>query len=83
MSLEINSAETDALARELAAATGEDLETAVRRAVEERLARVPRRLTPERHAAVDAIFDRLARMAVIDPRSPEDIVGYGPDGWPP
>ncbi len=37
MSLEIRAPEADGLARELAAATGEDIETAVVRAIEERL----------------------------------------------
>ena len=36
MSLEIRALEADALARELAVATGEDIDTAVRRAIEER-----------------------------------------------
>jgi hypothetical protein len=28
------------------------------------------------------LFDRLARMAVIDDRSPDEIIGYGPNGLP-
>jgi hypothetical protein len=75
MSLEINSAETDALARELGSATGEDVETAVHRAVAERLARVPRKLDPARRKAVTAIFAELRGLPVRDPRSPEDIIG--------
>ncbi len=43
MSLEIHAPKADALARELATATGEDIDTAVVRAIEERLARTPRR----------------------------------------
>jgi antitoxin VapB len=82
MSLEINSTETDALARGLAAATGEDVETAVRRAVEERLARVPRKLDSARKKAVAAIFADLRRLPVLDPHPSDDIVGYGPDGLP-
>jgi antitoxin VapB len=82
MSLEINSAETDALARELASATGEDVETAVHRAVEERLARVPRKLDPARREAIAAVFAELRKLPVRDPRSADEIVGYGPDGLP-
>ena len=82
MSLEIRSPKVDALARELASATGEDINTAVERAIEERLARFPRQLPPERRAKLDALFDRLARLPVLDPRSADDILGYGPDGLP-
>ncbi|MGH6677896.1 MAG: type II toxin-antitoxin system VapB family antitoxin [Bradyrhizobium sp.] len=42
MSLEIHVPNADALARELAAATGEDIDTAVVRAIEERLAHAAR-----------------------------------------
>lgn len=82
MSLEIHAPEADALARELAAATGEDIDTAVVRALEERLARTPRRRGADGDAAIDALFDRLAQLPVIDHRSPEEIVGYGPGGLP-
>jgi antitoxin VapB len=82
MSLELNSPETDALVRELATATGEDVETAVRRAVEERLARVPRKLDTAQRKAVAAIFDELRHLPVLDARTADEIVGYGADGLP-
>ncbi len=82
MSLEIRSQKADALAKELAAATGEDVETAVERAIQERLARIPRRLSTEQQTQIDVLFDRLAQMRVLDGRSPDEIVGYGPDGVP-
>ena len=47
-SLEIHAPKVDALARELASATGEDIDTAVVRAIEERLARTPRGAPPMR-----------------------------------
>jgi antitoxin VapB len=81
MSLEIRAPKADALARELAAATGEDVDTAVVRAIEERLARTPRRHADD-DAAIEALFDRLAQMPVLDSRSPDEIIGYGPDGLP-
>ena len=62
--------------------TGEDVETAVERAIVERLARVPRPLPLESQAEIDVLFDRLARLPVLDARSPDEIVGYGPDGVP-
>ena len=52
-SLEIRAPEADALARELAAATGEDIDTAVVRAIEERLARAPRRRAAGDEAAIE------------------------------
>lgn len=82
MSLEIRAPKADALARELAAATGEDIDTAVIRAIEERLARIPRRRAASDAAAIEALFDRLARLPVLDRRSPEEIIGFGPDGLP-
>jgi antitoxin VapB len=82
MSLEIRSPKADALAHELATATGEDVDTAVLRAIEERLARIPRRLPADRQVEIDTLFERLASMPVRDARTPDEIVGYGPDGLP-
>jgi len=82
MSLEIRAQRADALARELAEATGEDIETAVVRAIEERLARTPRRSHGNETAAIEALFDRLARLPVLDRRTPDEIIGYGADGLP-
>jgi antitoxin VapB len=81
MSLEIRAPKAGVLARELAAATGEDVDTAVVRAIEERLARTPRRHA-DGDVAIEALFDRLAQMPVLDRRSPDEIIGYGPDGLP-
>ena len=82
MPLELRSAKADALARELATATGEDLETAVERAIEERLARIPRHPRKREQFEIDAIFDRLAQMPVLDERTPEEIIGYDETGVP-
>jgi len=80
MSLEIRSPKANALARELALATGEDIDTAVLKALEERLARIARPLSAERQTEIEALFDRLASMPVRDARTPDEIIGYGPDG---
>jgi len=64
MSLEIHAPKVDALARELASATGEDIDTAVVRAIEERLARPPRRRVKARNSSRSAagwFFDTLKR----------------------
>lgn len=82
MGLEIRAPKADTLARELATATGEDIDTAVIRAIEERLARMPRRRAPDGEAAIEEAFDRLAQLPVCDRRSPDEIIGYGPDGLP-
>jgi hypothetical protein len=82
MSLEINSAKATDLASELAAATGEDIDTAVVRAIEERLVRVTRRSLPAENEEFESLFEKLARMPVLDARSPDGILGYGSNGLP-
>jgi hypothetical protein len=82
MSLEIRSPKADALARELATATGEDVDTAVLKAIEERLARIPRRLPADRQAEIETLFDKLASMPALDARTPDEIIEYGPDSLP-
>jgi antitoxin VapB len=82
MSLEIRSPKADALAHELATATGEDVDTAVLKAIEERLACFPRPLSTDRQIEIDILSDRLASMPVLDTRTPDEIIGYGPDGLP-
>jgi len=82
MSVELNSAKADALARELAAATGEDIETAVEKALEESLTRVSRPGPVQPNPQLDVIFDRLAAMQVLDSRSPDEIIGFDRTGLP-
>ena len=79
--MNINSPTADELARRLAARTGEDVETAVERALEERLARVPPGESGQKEA-MRRFFERVSRMPVRDARSINEIVGYGPDGLP-
>ena len=81
-SLEIRAPNADALARALAAATGEDIDTAVVRAIEERLARTPKPSLSAEGPAIEVLFDRLARLPDLDRRSPDEIIGYGADGLP-
>lgn len=82
MALEINSVKASKLASQLAAATGEDLDTAVVRAIEERLLRVTRQAPLAKDDELDCLFEKLAQMPVLDARSPDEIVGYGPNGLP-
>jgi antitoxin VapB len=80
--MNIHSSTLDELARRLARLTGEDVETALRRAIEERLSRVAAPSPAGRRAAMDSFFERASRLPVLDSRSADEIVGYGPDGLP-
>jgi antitoxin VapB len=83
MALNIRNAETERLAAELAAVTGETKSEAVRRAVEDRLRRlrqdqVGRPLAQE----LDEIALRCASLPVLDDRQPDEILGYDDVGIP-
>jgi antitoxin VapB len=78
----IASARIDELAQRLARLTGENVETAIERAVEERLSRVETATQADRRAALQKFIDRVARMPIKDTRPIDDIIGYGPDGLP-
>ena len=77
----LNSDKVTHLASELAAATGQDVETAVVSALEEKLARIGHAQPPQREADIDYLFQRLAEMPVLDGRSADEIIGYE-DGLP-
>jgi antitoxin VapB len=83
MALNIKNADTDRLAHELAAATGESLTEAVTTALRERLAAVRRR--GERrvlHAEIAQIQAFVKSLPDRDTRSPEEILGYDEFGLP-
>ena len=83
MPLNIKDPETDRLARELAAATGESITTAVGTALRERLERVGGRPRGRDLAAeLDAIALRCASLPVLDERPDEEILGYDERGLP-
>ena len=83
MALNIKDEDADRLARELAAETGESITTAVTVAVRERLERlrgaVPR---DQRRHVLMQIAQRSAARPIRDPRTAEEILGYGPEGLP-
>lgn len=83
MPLNIKDPTTERFVRELAAATGEGVTTAVRRAAEERLQRV-RRNRAGRSLAKDllAIGARCAALPDLDTRSADEILGYDEHGLP-
>ncbi len=80
MALNIKSAETDRLARELAALTGESITDAVTRALEMRLEQERRERDTLRRQRMKEELQRIRKRAsqlpVLDPRSADEIVGY-------
>jgi antitoxin VapB len=83
MALSIKDPETERLARTLAKLTGENITTATRRAIEERLRRVGGR--GRRAALLEDMAEirrRWSAMRVLDDRTPEEIVGYDEHGLP-
>lgn len=80
--MKIASPKVDELARRLARLTGEDIETALERAIEERLSRITAPTVSDRQAAMQRFFTRVSGMPVKDARPAEGIVGFGPDGLP-
>jgi antitoxin VapB len=83
VALNIKDPETDRLARELAAVTGESITVAARRAIEERLARVRTRSTVEETRDVlTRIIERGRARAMLDERSADELLGYDEHGLP-
>jgi antitoxin VapB len=83
MPLSIKDPETERLARELARRTGESITVATRKALQERLRRVSGKdRKPLLLADLAAIRRRCAELPALDPRTPEEIVGYDERGLP-
>lgn len=83
MALNIKDPATDALARELSALTGESITEAIRIAMSERMTRLRRQATvAERAADLQRFIDRGRQRAILDDRSPEEIIGYDENGLP-
>jgi len=83
MPLSIKDPETDRLARELATATGETITTTVATALRERLERVHGRARgPLLADELTTIALRCARLALLDDRPEQEILGYDARGLP-
>ena len=83
MALNIRHSETERLAEALAKLTGETKTEAVRRALQDRLARIQRERSGRRLAdELDAIALHCASLPIKDSRSAEEILGYDEDGLP-
>ena len=79
--LNIKDAEVHAIALELARSQGKSLTQVVKEALREKLARERdhRRSLAERLLEIGA---RCASLPVLDPRTPEEIIGYDEHGVP-
>lgn len=85
MALSIRDPDTDRLARELAALTGETMTAAIRTALEQRLEREKRRRGADierRRQRIDTIVKRFSKLPVLDDRSDDEILGYDEHGLP-
>ena len=82
MAISIKDPETDRLARALAAATGESLTDAIRSALRDRLERELHRARRGIGVEVRRIQERIARLPVLDHRSPDELLGYDEHGLP-
>jgi antitoxin VapB len=83
MALNIRNEETEQLAETLAKLTGETKTEAVTQALRDRLARVRRERSRRRLAdELDEIARHCSRLPVLDPRTPDEILGYDEHGLP-
>lgn len=82
MALSIKSDEADRLARELANEVGESLTEAVVVALQQRLAREHTRRGPGMSVRLHKLQSYVATLPVLDPRTPEEILGYDDNGVP-
>jgi antitoxin VapB len=81
--LNIKDPETDRVARELAAATGESITVAVRRAMEERLRRVRASGAEQAiRADIDGIVARGRARALRESAAQPDPIAYDENGLP-
>ena len=84
MTLEINHPDVDKLLRELIEVTGESAPQAVVNALQERLEREKAKQIQRRSVRNELlrIGRECAALPVLDPRSPDEILGYDDTGVP-
>lgn len=80
MPLNIKDDETDRLARELAALTGESITVAVKRSLRERLQRARHRRVEPLEARLLAIGERCSRRPDLTGADADAIIGYDEHG---
>jgi antitoxin VapB len=83
VSLNIKSKEVHAMATRLAKLRGTSITQAVLGALKEELRRQQRRVpVSDEVARMEAFSRRLSRLPILDRRSEDEILGYGPGGYP-
>jgi antitoxin VapB len=83
MALSIKSIEVEKMAREISSKTGESLTGAIQKALEERLERLKQaRRQQILKGQLEEILQRVDRLPILDPRSPDEILGYDEHGLP-
>ncbi len=83
MALSIKDPEADSLARALAQRTGESITQAVVTALRERLAREERKADDDEMVEdVLEIARHFSSLPILDPRTPDEIIGYYENGLP-
>jgi antitoxin VapB len=80
--MNFRSTKVEELVERLARLTGEDVETALERAIEERLSGMAPPAPADRKAAMQVFFERASRLPVLDPRTADEIIGYDGRGLP-
>jgi len=81
MALHIQDPETDKLARELSAVTGETITQAVNTALRDRLKAIASPANEEEYIArIEKISNWLTSLPVLDSRTPDEILGYNEQG---
>jgi len=83
MGISIKNIQTEKLAREVSKRTGESLTEAIKNSLEERLQRLKQRRRSQLAVTqLEEILRRVDAMPVLDPRTPDEIVGYDENGLP-
>ncbi len=81
MPISIRNEKAERLAREVAHLTGETITLAISQALEERLSRIKgRKTTIDLTEEIMQISKRCASLPDIDPRTPDEILGYDQNG---
>jgi antitoxin VapB len=83
MAISLKNLRAERLARDIASKTGESITGAIERSLEERLERIDQAGRQEFLVdQLEEIVKRVQRLPVLDPRTPEEIVGYDEHGLP-
>jgi len=83
MPLSIKNETTERLARQVADETGESITEAIQRSLEERWERLKtRRRGRVLTRQIEDLLRRVDALPTIDPRSPDEILGYDEHGMP-